>query len=139
MSNFITYKTTVKSLNEQLLKKAVQWWAKQLEKNGESGVEIFEDHMEHLFSRTNRNIVVGFKTDNLPYGIAFKLDANGNLQICGDPYSQESEFKKHADRAKSGQMTNSYMINLRAAEQHATVNTQIREDQVEIDVEGGDQ
>jgi hypothetical protein len=128
MSHTTVYLTKLGNLNPQMLKAAVEYFAKML------GATVFHGTIHNEYDDETRQIIVGFKTDDLPHGIGFNLDHAGNLVIVGDPYDQAEAYQKFIDMATSGQITNAYQIAMNAQENNETVDSRVEGDSIIMEV-----
>ena len=127
MSQFSIFKTSVGVISEQLLKDAIKALCKEL--TGASLTTVIQD-----FNGNNHNVLVGIKSDELPRGIGFNLDSNGNMVVIGDGYGSYGTWEKYSTLGQNYAKAFKVLQNVKAKNPHATARMQVREKAVELEV-----
>uniref|UniRef100_A0A6M3X5S3 Uncharacterized protein n=1 Tax=viral metagenome TaxID=1070528 RepID=A0A6M3X5S3_9ZZZZ len=86
MSHFSVYKTKLGNVSAQLLKQAIQSFAKQI------GAEVSAS-VKDYYGNTQA-VQIGLTMPSLPMGIGFGVDNQGNLSVQGDSYGCSQEWNR---------------------------------------------
>ena len=114
-------------ISEQLLKDAIKALCKEL--TGASLTTIIQD-----FNGNNHNVLVGIKSKELPRGIGFNLDPNGNMVVIGDGYGNYGTWERYSTLGQNYAKAFKVLQNVKAKNPNATARMQVREKAVELEV-----
>ena len=128
MSNFSIYKTSVGQINEQLLKDCIKALCKELV--GAELTTVIQD-----YNGNNHNVLVGIKSKELPRGIGWNRDVNGNMVAVGDSYGCYQAWEKYSTLGQNYAKAFKVLQNVRSKNPNATARMQVREKAVEMEVQ----
>jgi len=120
----------ISGLTPELLKRAIEMFAQQI-----GGTVFYNKNVDRRYNYGGEKCLIGFKANDLPYGINFDINEAGELVVGGDAYGQNQGFNKYKAMAESGVITNALLIMVQAAQEQATVQMQVQEDRIVMEVE----
>lgn len=129
MSHFTVFLSKIGNLTPELLQKAIELFVQSLP----VGTRIFYQQIPDYYGNM-KSVIVGFQTPSMHYPIGFKLE-NGVLAVAGDGFGAQQEFDRFKEMAMSGQITNAYLIALRAQQENMTMQMSVVEDKIVLEME----